>query len=69
MRQDLLKKYYPEVCHTKLVRDDQIDYIGKKIGVDTYYKLMKILKHKKFGILKSDYDFGDNKYMNTLKKI
>lgn len=57
MRQDLLKKYYNVVCDTRLVRDNQIDYIGKKFGVDTYYKIMKYLKHKKIGILKSDYDF------------
>ncbi len=57
MRQDLLKKYYQNVCSTRLVRDDQIDYIGKKYGVNFFYKIMKILKHKKFGLLKSDYDF------------
>ncbi len=57
MRQNLLTKYYKEVTETRLVRDDQVDYIGKKFGIDSFYKIMKLLKHKKFGILESDYDF------------
>ncbi len=68
MRQDLLKNYYQEVSDTKLVRDDQIDYIGKKFGINTFYKIMKILKHKKFGILKSDYDFWGQQIYEYIEK-
>ena len=57
MRRNLLTKYYKEVSETRLVRDNQVDYIGKKFGVDSFYKIMKSLKHKKFGVLEADYDF------------
>ena len=68
MRRNLLTKYYQEVCDIKLVRDDQIDYIGKKIGVESFFKFMKILKHKKFGILKSDYDFWGEQIYKYIDK-
>ena len=68
MRKNLLTKYYKEVCDTRLIRDDQIDYIGKKLGLDSIYKIMKFLKHKKFGILKSDYDFWGEQIYKYIDK-
>ena len=65
----LIKKYYKKVCDVPILFNNyKLDYIGQIPFISNFYKLMRIIRSKKIGIIKPYYDFWGKEIYDYIEK-
>jgi hypothetical protein len=58
IKESLIKKYYKKVCDVPILFNNyKLDYIGPVPMISNYFKILRILKSRKIGLLKPYFDF------------
>jgi len=69
IKEGLIKKHYKKVCNVPILFNNyKLDYIGSMPFISNFYKLMRIAKSKKLGILKPYYDFWGSEIYSYIEK-